>query len=296
MPSVPDFIDQAAINMETVKAFDSIETFVDVENADRRLTCEKSNNCRVTYRWSHTPIVYYLSSPIMYSGMNVSLYMNPRKGPDYKRADDLPADIQIEGFRFLTEDYTTDSNFGKDSKQGIRGVVRATQRTNDADVEVWFRGIGNALWNEASSTTCNWDRTDCYKARIYPHIDEISETSGSIKGGQEIVITGSSFDRSKTVEVSVDDVDCQVTEVTGTTITCVTGEKTLGVAKPGYPGENGLYRTLVNENGGADASNYDSLPNERTLLTNAEIPTNQYTENGFSMIQGYYEAPVDGEY
>ena len=39
-----------------------------------------------------------------------------------------------------------------------------------------------------------------------------------------------------------------------------------------------------------------SLPNERILLTSAEIPESQYTKNSFDMIQGFYEAPTDGEY
>jgi len=39
------------------------------------------------------------------------------------------------------------------------------------------------MQNKEESIVCNWDKTDCYQARIYPHIDEISETSGSSTGG-----------------------------------------------------------------------------------------------------------------
>ena len=226
LPDVPTLIDQAAVNMETVKAFDSITTYLDVETASEKLMCAVTNNCRVTYRWSHTPIVYFLSSPIMYAGMDVNLYLNPMAAPGFKLEDDMAADIRLNTERFLTEDYDTTFNLGSNKFQGVRGVVRSTQRTNNAELDVWFRGVGNAYWNEPASTTCNWDKTDCYQARIYPHIDEISQTSGSVAGGQEIVITGSSFDRATTVEVSVDDVACDVKDVTDFTITCVTGEKT----------------------------------------------------------------------
>jgi len=37
--------------------------------------------------------------------------------------------------------------------------------------------------NKETSTTCNWDGSDCYFARIHPHIDSLSQTSGSKSGG-----------------------------------------------------------------------------------------------------------------
>lgn len=232
----------------------------------------------------------------MYHGMDVSLYINPMNAPGYKRADQMAADITLDGYRFLTTDYTTVYNMGKNSVQGLRGTVLSKLRTNEAELDIWFRGAGYAMRNEKSSTTCNWDGTDCYFARIYPHIDSISETSGSDQGGQTLTITGNSFEYAKTVEVTVDDVPCDIKARTGSSITCVTGAKTLGAPQLSYAGEHGLYRSLVNDTSGVNAANFESFGPQRTLLTSAEIPVNYYVVNSFDMIQGFYEAPVDGEY
>ena len=80
--------------------------------------------------------------------------------------------------------------------------------------------------NPQSSTSCNWDGTDCYFARIYPHIDSLSHHSGSVSGGQELTITGSGFERAMQATVNIDGVDCAVTNITQSTITCITGKKT----------------------------------------------------------------------
>lgn len=232
----------------------------------------------------------------MYHGSDVSVYVDAKNAPNYKRSDQMAADITLGGIRFLTTDYTTDWSMPKNSLYGLRGIVRTKHRTNNIELDVWFRGAGYALRNEESSTTCNWDGTDCYWGRIYPSMDSLSASAGSSIGGQELVITGNSFDKAKTVEVLVDDVPCDISDVTVDTITCITGPKTLGAPQISYAGEHGLYRTLVNENPGANASNYDTLSNERILLTSAEVADSPNTVNAFSMIQGFYEAPVDGLY
>ena len=109
-------------------------------------------------------------------------------------------------------------------------------------MEVWFRGTGYALEEKRTSTVCNWDGTDCYNARIYPHIDEISAIGGSAKGGQKLRLTGGDFKHAKSVEVTVDDVPCRVTSTSESVIECETGAKTLGAPQAAYPGEHGLIR------------------------------------------------------
>ena len=165
------------------KGFDAVTTYMDVVSGEDTLKCATTNNCRVTYRWSYTPMFYYLSPPIMYHGMDVNLYINPTNAPGYKRADQMAADITLDGYRFLTTDYTTDYNLSKNKLNGLRGTVLSGLRTNEAELDIWFRGAGYAMRNEKSSTTCNWDGTDCYFARIYPQINSISETAGSVHGG-----------------------------------------------------------------------------------------------------------------
>jgi len=286
-----------SVDMYDMKAFDSLSTELDITSGNNQIWCKTRSYCSVTYRWSYTPIWYYLSSPIMYHGMDVSLRFNPMAATDYKRADQMFADIRLEGIRFLTTDYTEGWAARKNSIQSVIGVVRAKQRTLNAELDIWFRGAGYAMQNKEESIVCNWDKTDCYQARIYPHIDDISHTSGSSTGGQTLEIVGSSFVHAKTVEVTVDDVVCDVTQHSETSITCVTGEKaTLNTPQVAYAGEHGLYRTLANNVSGVNADNIATKSTTRTLLTNAEIAVNYKTRNAFSLIQGFYEAPVDGLY
>ena len=169
--------------MYDMKAFDSLSTELDINSGNNQIWCKTRSYCSVTYRWSYTPIWYGLSSPIMYHGMDVSLRFNPMAATDYKRSDQMFADIRLEGVRFLTTEYSTGWNAQKWKEQSVRGVVRAKQRTLNAELDIWFRGAGYAMQNKEESIVCNWDKSDCYQARIYPHIDEISETSGSASGG-----------------------------------------------------------------------------------------------------------------
>lgn len=113
MPSISALTGQT-VTTEMIKPFWTLSTWLDVQSgSDSRLACSTTNNCKVVYSWWYTPIWYYLSPPIMYHGMDVNLYMNPTNAPDYKRADQMAADIRLEGIRFLNTDYTVDWNMQK---------------------------------------------------------------------------------------------------------------------------------------------------------------------------------------
>ena len=112
MPSVPDLTGQT-VSYEKLKAFGSVSSWLEVQTGSDRLVCKDSNACKVVYSWGYTPIWYYLSPPIMYHGMNVSLYMDPKNAPNYKRSDQLAADIRLAGIRFLTTAYDENFNMSK---------------------------------------------------------------------------------------------------------------------------------------------------------------------------------------
>lgn len=85
------------MKMHDFKAFNEFQATLTVHNGAETLACESASNCQVKYKWDHTPIWYYLSSPIMYHGKDVSLYLNPRKAPSYKLDDKMAIDITLEG-------------------------------------------------------------------------------------------------------------------------------------------------------------------------------------------------------
>ena len=219
----------------------------------------------------------------MYSGIDVTLAINPMNAPNYKRADQMAADIRIGGIRFLDEDYTTDFGLSKNTLNLLRGSLTSRQTASEADLEIWMRGAGYAMRNVESSTTCNWDGSECYFARVLPHIDSISESTGSMEGGQEMTIEGNGFKGAKNVEVMVADVPCDVKEISDSAIKCVTGAKpALDPVQAYYPGENGLYRIWANQALSADT--YLSNPTNRTLLTSAEIAPEYPGTTRWSMI------------
>lgn len=219
LPSASD-LTGGTVPMDAFKAWDGFSATLSVDSGAEVLTCGTASACKVSYKWSHTPLWYYLSSPVMYSGKDVSLYLDPRAAPGFKLADKMAVDITLEDTRFLTTDYSVDWNLSANKLQSVRGTVRTKRRAQHADLDVWFRTVGNALKHETHATSCNWDGTDCYSARILPHIDTISETGGSSAGGQELTLTGGDYGDATTVEVTVDGVDCKIKSTTASQIVC----------------------------------------------------------------------------
>jgi len=88
--------------------------------------------------------------------------------------------------------------------------------------------------------------TDCYKARVTPVIFSVSKSSGSINGGQEVLIKGYGFEHG-TVDVKIDGVTCVEKSKTNEEVKCLSGktgaisDQTEGKV---FGGQNGLKRTL----------------------------------------------------
>jgi len=128
LPSLPDLIG-GSVDYYSLKAVCTVATKAEIISGADVLYCKTTAYCTLTYRWSHTPVFYYLTNPIMFTGMEVSLILNPFAAPSRKATNELAADIRLDGFRFLTDDYTTDWNMGQNSLQDLRGTVRAKERT-----------------------------------------------------------------------------------------------------------------------------------------------------------------------
>lgn len=50
----------------------------------QELTCSKASNCKVTYDWSYTPVLKYMTPSIVYPGMTATVGVNPMNAPNYK--------------------------------------------------------------------------------------------------------------------------------------------------------------------------------------------------------------------
>jgi len=51
-----------------------------------KFTCG-SDNCRVRYSWSYTPVIHYVVPAVVYPGMTISVGINPKNAPNYKKDD-----------------------------------------------------------------------------------------------------------------------------------------------------------------------------------------------------------------
>ena len=90
---------------------------------------------------------------------------------------------------------------------------------------------------------CNFKGDECWNVRVHPVIDSLSASEGSIRGGQELTITGFGLDGD--AKVFVDGVECAVKSTSEGEIVCSTG-KASGPSVSGYqPGSPGLVQTKV---------------------------------------------------
>jgi hypothetical protein len=207
-------------------------------------------------KWSHTPMVYGLVPAVLYHGQLAGILVDPREAPNSKKAGDLPVTIRLDGFLLDHEGFLDeDTNLGNWRTQLVQGVVQTTTSNHNAELTAFFNGVGNALFNDGSARTCDITGTDCYYARTVPSITSINLSTGYTTGGQELIITGYSFDGDNLPQVTVGDATCDVKEYSATQIKCETGSTSLP-SDPYSAGSNGLYHARFNGTAGANADTW----------------------------------------
>lgn len=189
---------------EAFNSFDSVTYDVSLMDYDsmtqqvKTLKClnNQFQNCRVTMSRAYTPILYYLSPPVIYSDSPISFMIDPRSAQN-RRSTTLPefpfTEVRINGYGvnfegFLEED-TVLSGY---SKNQVRGVMGAITPNKSAEVNFRFR-VGYALHQEATMIRCDYTNTTCYKAKAVARIDSISKQSGYTSGGQLVTVKGYGF-------------------------------------------------------------------------------------------------------
>jgi len=125
----------------------------------------------------------------------------------------------------------------------IRGSVEEQFIAADNDLLLQWE-VGASQVAKVMATTCSFDGSDCYKARILPVITSVSKSQGYITGGQEIIIKGQGFNYGPVVTV-IDDVECTEVSKTDYEFVCLTGTADdLSETETPKSGQNGLVRTL----------------------------------------------------
>jgi hypothetical protein len=173
-PSIADLFNLDITDFEGYDYVDFTLSFVDSETADV-LECSTTSNCRVRYNWSYTPLLLYMSPPVMYPGMIATVALNAQSTMSYKQDDAYPVDIRIDGelFDFDEGAYgtTTDTSIGSNTR--VSGIQGSRERNDDLHPAIKFFGAGYAREWHLSSAVCGVDATsyeDCYTAKVLPTI------------------------------------------------------------------------------------------------------------------------------
>jgi hypothetical protein len=149
--------------------------------------------------------------------------------------------------------------------------------------------------------TCSYDDVTCYRVKVMPTVSSTSHNNGHAEGGQLMTITGTSLD-GDAVTVTVDDIECSVKSISQTSVTCLTGKKSIDQNfqyPPSYIGQQGL--NLYAFEGGNHHDNWRTLVGSndmisKTLYTAIDLAQLEGDYNSFKAFEGFFKAPTTGKF
>jgi hypothetical protein len=175
--------------------------------------CKNKAKCTMTFRRSHTPIIYSLRPPVVYFNSVTSVWFDPKNTVDL--ITDLPMDelhfinykiggslMDFEGFIDNKEPYS------KYNRNHIAGKVGDQLPNANHDMNMLWE-VGNANIQPIESVTCSFDNSTCYQAKTVPVIFSQDHNSGFTTGGQVITVKGHGFTGGN-ITAEVDGVPCEV--------------------------------------------------------------------------------------
>lgn len=235
----------------------------------------------------------------------LSVLVNPQAANE---ASTISADydpvthIKLSGVRTDYEGYIDYQTRLSSYTVGALKTRSGNQHIGNQVPEVRFR-VGDAYLRE-SAKHCNFAGTDCWYVKTHPMISKVSAADGYTTGGQTLTIDGWGLkgDALANVTVTVDGVDCKVTESTLEQIKCVTGAattvSTTSVSQPGSPGFTQKIYDSTNDSQNPYWGMFTdgNIPvTETKLLTGFENTFNNYTRAGTNT-KGWFKAPAAGNY
>lgn len=268
---------------------------------DALLECKenKMNNCRFIMRRDYTPHVYYISPRVTYYDSYTTVVFNPKSTMNLIKdldSDELPFINAKVGGNLLDFEFNVDFETGYNSwsRNTARGQVGENTISKLQDISMHWE-TGKATVNHVESTFCNFDQSDCYKAKSVPVIFGVSANSGYRTGGQNITVTGYGFD-SGAIEARIDGHLCKVTQSSRTQFSCTVqaAPQASDLAKK-YVGQHGMRRKFVNETSMPDYKNMDQYTGEERLSLNFEAEK-EYGDYLGSTYKAWFVPPTDGRY
>lgn len=122
-PSLVDLfsLDYTAFEDVGLTRVDATLSFLDSATGDR-IECTDSSKCLVRYNWSYTPLLRYMSPPVMWPGMIATAALNAQSTMQYKQDDVYAAEIRIDGELFDYEGYGSDADSTVGSNTRVSGL------------------------------------------------------------------------------------------------------------------------------------------------------------------------------
>jgi len=131
------------------------------------LHCTSSNNCRVVFSRWYTPILRYITPPVVYQDAPVELVFDPKNLMNKVRtgltSDDMPfVQAKIGKANINFEDYVTHETwFSGWYNNNVKGIVGDQKIAKNLDVNFLWE-TGYALHDAIQMQSCTFDGSDCY--------------------------------------------------------------------------------------------------------------------------------------
>jgi len=238
------------------------------------MECKNAANCKIVFRKSHTPVIYYMMPRIVYYESYTEVWFDPKDTQN--RIRDLDKDemmfinTKIGGSLLDFEDtVTSTTRYSAYNRNRARGQVGELPIGNHNVQMMWETGKANVINQEA--TTCNFDGSDCYQAKSVPVIFDVSANSGYKTGGMNLTISGYGFESGQ-IEATVAGEACVVTQHSSTEFSCEVQPSAEVTVSGDHVGQHGLRWRFVPKNIQSNWNNWDSYNYDDTLALSMQTP------------------------
>jgi hypothetical protein len=269
-----------------IEAFDTYHTLTftvsvlaahEILEVPKEITCKVASNCKLVYHRSYTPILYYLSPPVVYHSAYTDLWFDPRSTPN------LIQDIQQDRMLFINArvskalmdfefNVNAETRFNQWSMNRVRGQVGELPIAANHTISMqWETGRARVL--DHFATHCDIKNETCYQAKNVPVVFNISDRIGYSSGGQNLTISGHGFSAGN-ITVTVDGVPCDVTQYQDDSMSCEINPKSTISQAGHYSGSHGLRRSFYNSSTWMWnlGSHFLTTPHNDSLAMNFETP------------------------
>lgn len=266
------------------KAFDNIASLTftvsvfahhELLEEPRELTCKNEAYCKLEYRQHYTPSLWFVSPRVVYSGAKTEFWFDPRSTPNLIQGlmeeDKLFINARVSGALMdFEESVTHTTRFSNWRKNRVRGEVGELPIADNHTISMlWETGQSEIV--EHTAKYCTYGNETCYYAKSVPVIKNMVANEGYYTGGQNLTLNGHGFAQGN-ISVTVDGIDCIVSEWDADSINCEVQPREDGVSTVGEPvvGAHGVRWKYVPGNSLSNVgckSCFDAKGNTEELIT-----------------------------